>query len=171
VEGHSNDGTYEECLRVKDSYRDRKIRTFQQPGKGKGDAIRLGFAHAQGEVVLILDADLTVPPESVPKFYRVLVEGHGEFVNGTRLVYPMSDRAMRTLQRDRKSCLCHDFLISTEPAFDRYAIAKALWKGLWHCRTPKLATRSLGFDHLGQPSSTRSSKFQQRTDVETQIWL
>jgi glycosyltransferase involved in cell wall biosynthesis len=82
---------------VKDKYRHRKIRTFQQPGKGKGDAVRLGFAYAQGEVVMILDADLTVPPESISKFYRALVEGHGEFVNGTKLVYPMSDRAMHTL--------------------------------------------------------------------------
>jgi SAM-dependent methyltransferase len=129
VEGHSNDGTYEECLRVKDSYPDRKIRTFQQPGKGKGDAIRLGFAHAQGEVVLILDADLTVPPESVPKFYRVLVEGHGEFVNGTRLVYPMSDRAMRTLNAiaNRAFAMIFSYLLN-QRLTDTLCGTKALWR-------------------------------------------
>ena len=75
VEGHSSDGTYEECLRVTESYPDRKIRTFKQAGKGKGDAVRLGFAQRPREIVMILDADLTVPPESMPKFYRALVEG------------------------------------------------------------------------------------------------
>jgi hypothetical protein len=71
---------------------------------------------------MILGADLTVPPESVPKFYRVLVEGHGKFVNGTRLVYSMSDRAMRTLNAIANRAFAMIFSISTEPAFDRYAV-------------------------------------------------
>jgi SAM-dependent methyltransferase len=129
VEGHSSDGTYEECLRVKDSYPDRKIRTFKQPGKGKGDAVRLGFANAQGEIVMILDADLTVPPESMPKFYRALVEGYGEFVNGTRLVYPMSDRAMRTLNAiaNRAFAMLFSYLLN-QRLTDTLCGTKALWK-------------------------------------------
>jgi glycosyltransferase involved in cell wall biosynthesis len=66
---------------------------------GKGDAVRKGFAAATGEVLMILDSDLTVPPEDLPKFYRALVEGRGEFVNGTRLVYPMEKDAMRFLNK------------------------------------------------------------------------
>jgi glycosyltransferase involved in cell wall biosynthesis len=64
---------------------------------GKGDAVRKGFAAASGDVLMILDADLTVPPEDLPRFYLALAEGKGEFINGSRLVYPMEDQAMRIL--------------------------------------------------------------------------
>ena len=68
-----------------------------QDGEGKGDAVRKGFAAARGDILMILDADLTVPPEDLPKFYRALTEDQGEFVNGCRLVYPMEKQAMRFL--------------------------------------------------------------------------
>ena len=70
---------------------------FRQPGIGKADAIRLGFEKASGDILMILDADLTVPPEDLPRFYEALVSGKGEFINGVRLVYPMEKEAMRTL--------------------------------------------------------------------------
>jgi ubiquinone/menaquinone biosynthesis C-methylase UbiE len=97
VEGHSRDGTYEECLRVKEAYPDLDIKVMRQPGKGKGDAVRAGFAAARGDVLMILDADLTAPPEWMPRFYRAIADGSGEFINGTRLVYPMEGEAMRFL--------------------------------------------------------------------------
>jgi ubiquinone/menaquinone biosynthesis C-methylase UbiE len=98
VEGNSSDSTYEECLRVKEAYKDRwDISVYKQNGRGKGDAVRLGFEKAKGDVVMILDADLTMPPEALPKFYSALASGKGEFINGTRLVYPMEQDAMRTL--------------------------------------------------------------------------
>jgi len=98
VEGHSSDGTYEECLRVRDSCAGLlDIKVFKQPGKGKGDAVRKGFEVAIGNILMILDADLTVPPEALPKFHAAIVSGKGEFVNGTRLVYPMEREAMRPL--------------------------------------------------------------------------
>jgi SAM-dependent methyltransferase len=98
VEGNSSDGTYEECLRVKEAYADTcDIKVFKQTGKGKGDAVRKGFAEASGDILMILDADLTVPPESMPKFFSAVATGKGEFVNGTRLVYPMEGEAMRPL--------------------------------------------------------------------------
>ena len=96
-EGHSKDGTLEECERVKAAYPDRDIKVMRQDGKGKGDAMRKGFAAARGDMLMILDADLTVPPESLPKFYDALALGRGEFINGTRLVYPMEAEAMRFL--------------------------------------------------------------------------
>ncbi len=95
VEGHSSDGTWEEILRVARANPDRLIRTFQQTGRGKGDAVRLGFAEARRDILMILDADLSVPPEVLPKFYRAITEDVGEFINGSRLVYPMEKRAMR----------------------------------------------------------------------------
>ena len=98
VEGHSSDGTYEECLRVRDSCAGLlDIKVFKQPGKGKGDAVRKGFEVAIGNILMILDADLTVPPEALPKFHAAIMSGKGEFVNGTRLVYPMEREAMRPL--------------------------------------------------------------------------
>ena len=98
VEGHSSDGTFKECERVRDSYPDLwNIRVARQDGKGKGDAVRKGFDMARGDVLMILDADLTMPPEDLPKFYDALIAGKGEFINGSRLVYPMESDAMRFL--------------------------------------------------------------------------
>ena len=97
VEGHSKDGTYEECLRVQKKYAKKKIQVLQQHGIGKGDAMRAGFEAAQGDVLIILDADLTVPPEDIKRFYDAIASGKGEYINGSRLVYPMEDGAMRFL--------------------------------------------------------------------------
>jgi ubiquinone/menaquinone biosynthesis C-methylase UbiE len=97
VEGHSSDGTFEECERVKAAYPDIDISVMKQPGKGKGDAVRAAFEAAKGEVLIILDADLTVPPEDIPRFYDMINLGKGEFVNGTRMIYPMENQAMRLL--------------------------------------------------------------------------
>lgn len=99
VDGNSTDGTPEEIERVMAEVgKDRDIRLLHQgEGVGKGDAVRKGFAAAKGDILMILDADLTVPPEDLPKFYEALVQGKGEFINGTRLVYPMEKQAMRFL--------------------------------------------------------------------------
>ena len=98
VEGNSRDDTWETIQREVAAYRGpHVVRALQQPGKGKWDAVRLGFAAARGEVLVIQDADLTAPPEDLPKFYEALVNGSAEFINGSRLVYPMEARAMRFL--------------------------------------------------------------------------
>lgn len=97
VEGHSKDGTLEEIRRVIAAYPHLDIKVLVQDGQGKGDAVRKGFDNARGEVLMILDADLTMPPEALPKFYDAIVSGKGEFINGSRLVYPMEKDAMRFL--------------------------------------------------------------------------
>jgi SAM-dependent methyltransferase len=98
IEGNSSDGTYEECLRVQQAYAStHNIKVLKQDGRGKGDAVRKAFANASGDILMILDADLTMPPEALPKFYAAIVSGKAEFVNGTRLVYPMEQEAMRPL--------------------------------------------------------------------------
>src|SRR5690606_32414251 len=97
VEGNSTDDTYDVIKREVDALDDPRIRYFQQPGKGKGDAVRAGFAEAKGDVLMILDADMTVAPEDLPRFYQTLTSGAGEFINGVRLVYPMEDEAMQFL--------------------------------------------------------------------------
>lgn len=97
VEGHSSDDTCSAIERAIAAHPQRRARLLKQRGNGKGDAVRLGFADARGDVLMILDADLTVPPEDLPRFYEAIVSGRGEFVNGVRLVYPMEDRAMRFL--------------------------------------------------------------------------
>jgi SAM-dependent methyltransferase len=97
VEGHSRDGTWEAIQRVAAANPQRRIRILRQPGQGKGDAVRAGFGAASGDILMILDADLTMPPEELPKFHAVLASGRAEFANGVRLVYPMDEKAMQFL--------------------------------------------------------------------------
>ena len=97
VEGHSRDDTWAKIQEVAAAHPHLKIKIMQQTGRGKGDAVRLGFAAATGEILMILDADLTMPPEELPKFYEVLATGRAEFANGVRLVYPMDEKAMQFL--------------------------------------------------------------------------
>ncbi len=98
VDGASTDGTVEEIERMQREHPGKKIRLIKQPNpKGKYDAVKIGFEAATGDVLMILDADLTVPPEDLPKFFSAYLEGKGEFINGSRLVYPMEKQAMRFL--------------------------------------------------------------------------
>jgi SAM-dependent methyltransferase len=97
VEGNSKDDTEAVLRQVIAENPGKPWRFFKQPGKGKGDAVRHGFEMARGEVLLILDSDMGVAPEDVPKFVEALVRGKGEMVNGSRMVYPMEGRAMRFL--------------------------------------------------------------------------
>lgn len=95
IEGNSTDQTWTEIERVQKAYPDLDIKTMKQSGKGKGNAVREAFEAASGEILMILDADLTMPPEELKKFYDVLVAGRADFANGVRLVYPMEGKAMR----------------------------------------------------------------------------
>ena len=116
VEGNSSDGTFEECERVRDAYKGQwDIKVLKQDGKGKGDAVRKGFAAATGDVLMILDADLTMPPEALPKYHAVIESGKAEFVNGTRLIYPMEDEAMRPLNLIANRCFAYlfSYLVNT----------------------------------------------------------
>jgi hypothetical protein len=97
VEGHSKDNTWEAIQ--KEVKKRKKVYGYKQKGKGKADAVRLGFSKANGEVLMILDADMTVPPADLKKFYNAIAEGKGEFINGSRLVYPMENDAMQTLNK------------------------------------------------------------------------
>ncbi len=102
VDGNSDDGTVEAiekhlAANGGEGTRPNMRLIHQGTGKGKGDAVRKGFAAATGDVLFILDADLTVPPEDLPKFYLAIAEGRAEFVNGSRLAYPMEGEAMRLL--------------------------------------------------------------------------
>lgn len=98
VDGSSTDGTAEEIEKQIAAYPHRKIKLVHQgDGVGKGDAVRKGFAVASGDVLVIQDADLTAPPEDLPKFFHALCDGKGEYINGSRMVYPMEKQAMRFL--------------------------------------------------------------------------
>jgi SAM-dependent methyltransferase len=98
VEGHSTDGTWEAIQREAAAYTGPlRVRALRQSGTGKWDAVRTGLAVAQGDALVIQDADLTAPPEDLPKFFEALATGTTEFVNGSRLVYPQEKRAMRLL--------------------------------------------------------------------------
>jgi ubiquinone/menaquinone biosynthesis C-methylase UbiE len=129
VEGHSTDNTYETIKKTIDANPHRPSMLLRQEGKGKGDAVRLGFKHASGDILMILDADLTVSPEDLPRFYEVLANGKAEFVNGVRLVYPMEKEAMRFLNLlgNKFFSLAFSWLLG-QPIKDTLCGTKALWK-------------------------------------------
>ena len=130
VEGHSTDDTWAAIQRTVASYDGPlKLRAFQQTGKGKGDAVRLGFAHATGDILMILDADLTVPPEELPSFYEVLAGGHADYVQGTRLVYPMEPGAMRFFNKLGNVAFSELFTyLLQQPIKDTLCGTKVLWR-------------------------------------------
>lgn len=98
VEGQSKDDTWDAIQRAAENYRGpMTIKTMRQDGKGKGDAVRKGFLNASHDVLMILDADISVPPEELGAFYEALIRGQGEFINGSRMVYLMDKQAMRFL--------------------------------------------------------------------------
>ncbi len=129
VEGNSKDDTLKECYRVKDAYPEIDIKVFKQAGKGKGDAVRLGFAEASGDILMILDADISVEPEELPCFYNAIASGKGDFINGSRLVYAMDPKAMRFL-----NLLGNKFFASAlskligQPLRDSLCGTKVLWR-------------------------------------------
>lgn len=98
IEGNSTDNTFAEIERVaREMASKRKILFGKQQDRGKGDAVRKGFGMATGDILAIYDADMTVPPEEMKKFYNAVVENKGDFINGSRLVYPMHKESMRSL--------------------------------------------------------------------------
>jgi len=98
IEGNSTDSTWWKINEIAEKYKkERKIIVAQQDGKGKGDAVRKGFSLATNDILMIFDADITVPPEDIIKFYNAIKDNKGEFINGSRLVYPMEKEAMRFL--------------------------------------------------------------------------
>jgi SAM-dependent methyltransferase len=98
IEGNSTDDTWQKIQEIQQKYAGtHDIKIGRQKGKGKADAVREGYGMATGDILMILDADLTVPPEDLPKFYDAIASGKGDFINGSRLVYPMEKEAMRFL--------------------------------------------------------------------------
>jgi glycosyltransferase involved in cell wall biosynthesis len=129
VEGHSRDDTYGAIQRAIAAHPERMCKAFQQTGKGKGDAVRLGFQEATGDILMILDADLTVRPEDLPRFVDALESGVGEFINGVRLVYPMQDEAMRffNLLGNKFFSMAFSWLLG-QPVKDTLCGTKVLWR-------------------------------------------
>ncbi len=129
VEGHSRDRTFKAIEAEMARRKKQPAILLRQPGQGKGDAVRAGFEAASGEVLMILDADLTVPPEDLPRFYQALVEGRGDFINGVRLVYPMEKQAMRffNLLGNKSFSLIFSWLLG-QPVKDTLCGTKVLWK-------------------------------------------
>ncbi|MFN3492146.1 MAG: glycosyltransferase [Anaerolineales bacterium] len=129
VEGHSKDNTYQTIQDEIPLHSSMPSLVFQQTGIGKADAIRLGFEKASGDILMILDADLTVPPEDLPRFYEAIASGTGEFINGVRLVYPMEKEAMRTLNfiGNKLFSMAFSWLLG-QPIKDTLCGTKVLWR-------------------------------------------
>jgi SAM-dependent methyltransferase len=129
VEGGSTDNTFEAIEQAIARHPERRCRLFRQKGKGKGDAVRTGFANARGDILVILDADLTVAPEDLPRFYEAIRTGKGEFINGVRLVYPMEQQSMRffNLLGNKFFSLVFSWLLG-QPIKDTLCGTKVLWR-------------------------------------------
>ena len=130
VEGGSTDDTWGEIQRAvaEQHPTNTVVKALKQTGKGKGDAVRLGFAEATGDILIILDADLSVPPEELPRFIDLLRSNSCEFANGSRLVYPMEQQAMQFLNLigNRLFGVVFSFLLG-QPVRDTLCGTKALW--------------------------------------------
>ncbi len=129
VEGNSTDDTAAVIERAVAEHPELPLRFFRQPGKGKGDAVRFGFAQAKADVLLILDSDMGVAPGDVPKFVAALARGKCEMVNGSRLVYPMEGKAMRFLNliANKFFALLFSWLLGQQVR-DTLCGTKALWR-------------------------------------------
>ena len=129
VEGHSRDKTYETIEKEIALHPGTSSLLFRQSGIGKADAIRLGFEKASGDILMILDADLTVPPEDLPRFYEAIASGKGEFINGVRLVYPMEKEAMRTLNfiGNKLFSMAFSWMLG-QPIKDTLCGTKVMWR-------------------------------------------
>ncbi|MDP1544957.1 MAG: glycosyltransferase [Anaerolineales bacterium] len=129
VEGHSRDKTFETIEQEIPLHPRTSSLLFRQPGIGKADAVRLGFEKASGDILMILDADLTVPPEDLPRFYEAIAAGKGEFINGVRLVYPMEKEAMRTLNfiGNKLFSMAFSWMLG-QPIKDTLCGTKVLWR-------------------------------------------
>ena len=129
IEGGSSDDTWREIERVRTAYPGKDILALRQSGKGKGNAVREAFAQAKGDMLMVLDADLTMPPEELPKYYQALASGGHEFANGVRLVYPMEKRAMRFLNMcaNKAFGVLFSFVLG-QRVKDTLCGTKVLWK-------------------------------------------
>jgi SAM-dependent methyltransferase len=130
VEGGSSDGTWETIQEAMTRYKGPlKLSAYQQTGKGKGDAVRLGFSKATGDLLMILDADLTVPPEDLPSFHEIAARGQADYVQGTRLVYPMEKNAMRFFNKIGNVVFSQLFTyLLRQPIRDTLCGTKVLWR-------------------------------------------
>jgi Glycosyl transferase family 2 len=128
----STDGTADEVRRLQQLYPDRDIKLYDGPGISKALNVRTGFDHARGDILMILDADLTTMPEELCYFYDVIASGKAEFVNGSRFVFPMEADAMRPLNiaGNRFFSGVFSFLLG-QRITDTLCGTKALWRRHW----------------------------------------
>lgn len=133
VEGHSKDDTWGKILSIQKNYPKKTVRAFKQRGIGKADAVRLGINKASGDIIIIFDADLTVPPSDLPKFYQALASAKGEFVNGSRLIYPLEKDSMRYLNKLGNAVFSSLFSWTLNQRFtDTLCGTKAFFKNDYH---------------------------------------
>lgn len=137
----SNDGTPEEITRMQALYPDKDIRLIHGPNICKAENVWTGFRAARGDVLMILDADLTVMPEELPMFLRALATSRGDFINGSRLVYPMPGLAMKSanLLGNKFFGLLFSFLLD-QRLKDTLCGTKVLWRNDWLRMQPHLGS-------------------------------
>jgi glycosyltransferase involved in cell wall biosynthesis len=137
----STDGTGEEVRRMQELYPERNIRLLQGPGICKSKNVWTGFKAATGDILVILDADLTVMPEELPFFIRAITGGVAEFVNGSRLIYPIPKTAMKgvNLAGNKMFSAVFSYLLG-QRIKDTLCGTKVLWRRDWERMQPMMGT-------------------------------
>lgn len=137
----STDGTADEVRRMQAQYPHKNIRLVNGPGICKAQNVWTGFDAAQGDVLMILDADLTVMPEELPYFFDAIVEGTGEFINGTRLVYPVAKGAMKNanMAGNKAFSVVFSYLLG-QRLTDTLCGTKVIWRSAWERVKPLRGT-------------------------------
>lgn len=125
----STDGTADKVLEMQQKYPGRDIKLVHGPGISKSFNVWTGFDAAQSDILMILDADLTTIPEELPYFFDAIASGRGEFINGSRMVYPMAEDAMKPLNvlGNKMFSMAFSYLLG-QTIKDTLCGTKVLWK-------------------------------------------
>ena len=128
----SDDGTAEEVARLIREHPERDIKLVAGPGICKAENVWTGFRAARGDVLMILDADLTTIPEELPGFLEALASGTGDFINGSRLVYPMPAKAMNTMNMlgNKGFSILFNYVLG-QTVKDTLCGTKVIWRTDW----------------------------------------
>jgi len=128
----STDDTRTEIAAAMRMHPHRDIRLVDGPGICKAENVWTGFRAARGDILMILDGDLAVMPEELPYFFRALVSGAGEFINGSRLVYPVPQQAMKFSNKVGNKLFGSLFsYLLDQRVKDTLCGTKALWRKDW----------------------------------------
>ena len=97
--GKSKDNTLKVMKQITQSNKLFKFKLVKQTKNGKANAVWEALNVVENDLIAILDADISVDPETLSDFFDIIEKNNADFVNGTRLIYDMEKNSMRFLNR------------------------------------------------------------------------